>query len=225
MRGRPLGALRRHQRCRRRVRGAREASGEDAEAWHRLRVSFIQFFCPPRRSKIGSGVRIDRRHGGRLSPPGLPPLPAAGRARRAAAAVQARASRRRTRLGGTVEAAPSRRARARPSRREGAASRRWHPVDGIEAPSCAMGGAPGRGLRAPGAVEAAAGDGVASGTLVSFGARSSVKCPADGGRAVKCPGRVVGVEEVVDQSVECLWHVKARNVRGVPDEQWRRKCR
>ena len=81
MRGRPPGALRRHQRCRRGVRGAREASGEGVEARQRLRVSFTQF-CPPRCSKIGAGVCIDRRHGGRLSPPGLPPPVGAARGSR-----------------------------------------------------------------------------------------------------------------------------------------------
>ena len=75
MRGRPPGALRRHQRCRRGVRGAREASGEGVEARQRLRVSFTQF-CPPRCSNIGAGVCITLQTWGApvgAGPP--PPLP------------------------------------------------------------------------------------------------------------------------------------------------------
>ena len=94
-----------------------------------------------------------------------PPLPAA--ARQAAAAVQARASRRRTRpgdrsrpphtIGGragrgrTVEARLGKafEAQGRGCRVEAGRSRRWHPVGGIEAPSRAMGGAPGAAWSRP----------------------------------------------------------------------------
>ena len=212
MRGRPPGALRRYQRCHRGVRGAREASG----AWQRLRVSFVHFVHPAAEIRRW-GVCRPVEGGGAVAA-GPPPLPVAGRARRAAAAVRVWASRWRTRPGGTGEALEA--------RGEGAASRRWLPGGGIEAPSRAVDGAPSTAWLTPSRAGCGrGGDGVASGTLMSFGARSSVKCPADGGRAVQCLGRGVGVQEVGDQSVEGLWHVKARNVRGVPDEQWRRICR
>ena len=74
MRGRPPGALRRHQRCRRGVRGAREASGEGVEARQRLRVSFTQF-CPPRCSNIGAGVCITLQTWGAPVGAGPPPSP------------------------------------------------------------------------------------------------------------------------------------------------------
>ena len=82
-------------------------------------------FVHPDARKFALGCVAIRKKGGRRSPPG-PPLPAAGRARRAAAAVRARASRRRARPGGSVEASAMRGAGIRPARGKRSASRRRH---------------------------------------------------------------------------------------------------